>query len=353
MKQLYGEYTESGSLIVFRGQTSEHRLPDGRLALIPSAFRSPPPALKPTGLMPAVTRYLELYLKTADESTRRVFRQEFGSRFRTFIDAYDEPSPVSALFHVSELTDLPAIYAAFLNHEFWAAVAQHYGLPTGLLDVTTDPDVALWFALHKYTRRAGGRCVDYESTGGAGYVYALRVIANPRHVIPLSTQNGGSAHNRLPCCPRRQPSRRRRSRARSAARSSCRGSSSGRMPGQPVASSSPSYSQSFRQRQTASTPQRLFPRSQRTGSARRRCCLAGMSRRCRITLLPAPERRLAGEISTLRLPVLCRRPSLWRHLPCSSRSFRNRFARCYAILKEEHGNAMLDQSMVRERRHLQ
>ncbi len=61
MKRLYGEYTESGSLIVFRGQTSEHRLPDGRLALIPSAFRSPPPALKPTGLMPAVTRYLERY----------------------------------------------------------------------------------------------------------------------------------------------------------------------------------------------------------------------------------------------------------------------------------------------------
>jgi hypothetical protein len=48
------------------------------------------------------------------------------------------PAPVS-VFHVSELTDLPAIYAAFSNHGFWAAVAHHYDLPTGLLDVTTDP----------------------------------------------------------------------------------------------------------------------------------------------------------------------------------------------------------------------
>ena len=31
--QIYGEYTESETLIVFRGQTAEYRLPDGRLAL--------------------------------------------------------------------------------------------------------------------------------------------------------------------------------------------------------------------------------------------------------------------------------------------------------------------------------
>ena len=54
------------------------------------------------------------------------------------------------------------------------------------LNVTTDPDVALWFAIHKDTRWDSGRCVDYESAGGAGYVYPLQVIAEPRHIIPLS-----------------------------------------------------------------------------------------------------------------------------------------------------------------------
>ena len=187
VKRLYGDYTAEGHLIVFRGQSSEHRLPDGRLALIPSAFRSPYPAVNPKGLMPAVTRYLELYLKTADELTRRIFREGFGNRLKTLIEEYDPPSPVSALFHTSELTDLPAVAAVFWNMEFWLAVAQHYGLPTGLLDVTTDPDVALWFAVHKYTRLGRGRRVGYKPADGASYVYALRVMAEPRQVIPLST----------------------------------------------------------------------------------------------------------------------------------------------------------------------
>lgn len=112
VKRLYGKYTESGHLIVFRGQTSEHRLPDGRLALIPCDFRSPHPPVEPTGLKPAVTRYLELYLKTADEFTRRMFKVRFGSSFRTFIDEYNPASPVSASFYASELTDLPAVFAA-------------------------------------------------------------------------------------------------------------------------------------------------------------------------------------------------------------------------------------------------
>jgi FRG domain-containing protein len=184
-EQIYGEYTATETLIVLRGQTAEYRLPDGRLAIVPSGFRTAHPGV-PKGLERALSSYFEAYLRTADELTRTLFERDFSGSFETFIDDYQlNWGGPSGRYHASELTDLPSIYAAFTNPRFAAAVAQHYGAPTGMLDVTTDPDVALWFAAHRYCHGGQGRPVHYESARDPGYVYVLRDAAD--HVVPLST----------------------------------------------------------------------------------------------------------------------------------------------------------------------
>jgi hypothetical protein len=53
------------------------------------------------------------------------------------------------------------------------AILQHYGLPTKALDVTFDPNVALWFALH-VAKRAKRR-LWFEDSPQDGYVYVLWV----------------------------------------------------------------------------------------------------------------------------------------------------------------------------------
>jgi hypothetical protein len=52
------------------------------------------------------------------------------------------------------------------------AFAQHYGLPTPALDVTTDFGVALWFALHTLTGSGGTTKVGLPS-GGEGVIYVI------------------------------------------------------------------------------------------------------------------------------------------------------------------------------------
>ena len=139
IEQIYGDYTATETLIVFRGQAAEYRLPDGRLAIVPSAFRTAHPGV-PEGLARALSSYFEAYLRTADELTRRLFEQNYSGSFKTFIADYSQYS-VGPLYHASEVTDLLSIHAAFTNLRFTVAVAQHYGTPTGMLDLTTDPDV--------------------------------------------------------------------------------------------------------------------------------------------------------------------------------------------------------------------
>jgi hypothetical protein len=53
------------------------------------------------------------------------------------------------------------------------AILQHYGLPTKGLDVTFDPRVALWFAIH-VARREKHR-LRFEASTEPGYIYALWV----------------------------------------------------------------------------------------------------------------------------------------------------------------------------------
>jgi hypothetical protein len=53
------------------------------------------------------------------------------------------------------------------------AILQHYGLPTKALDVTFDPQVALWFALNVAQRE--GERLRFAAAQEPGYVYALWV----------------------------------------------------------------------------------------------------------------------------------------------------------------------------------
>ena len=184
IEQVYGDYTASENLIVLRGQTKEYRLPDGTLAIVPSLFRTPHPR-KPEGLDAAISSYLEACLQTADELTRTFFEQYFGGDLETFIRNYYWSGPGTPDYHTTEFTDLPSIHAAHYNHQFWISVAQHYGASTSMLDVTTDPDVALWFAMHQYCADGQDGPVHYESERRPGYVYVLRAAAD--HVVPLST----------------------------------------------------------------------------------------------------------------------------------------------------------------------
>jgi len=182
IEQIYGDYTTADTLIVFRGQTAEYRLPDGRLSIVPSGFRTARPHAV-EGLLPALLRYFEAYLRM-DELAKELLETNFKNSFKDFISHYLPPSVGGDLCDASELTDLPSVFWALHSDRFMAAVAQHYGAPTGMLDVTTDSDVALWFAVHRYCHGGRGRPVRYESSGDPGYVYVLLAAAD--QVVPLS-----------------------------------------------------------------------------------------------------------------------------------------------------------------------
>jgi hypothetical protein len=184
-EQIYGDYTESEALIVFRGQTAEHRLPDGRLALIPSGLRRALRPGEPDGLKQALSSYFEAYLRTADTLTRTLFERHFGGSFETFVRNYLFTFNFNEPYQEVALTDLPAVWASCFDRRFATAIAQHYGAPTDMLDVTTDPDVALWFAMNRYCRRGPGYPIHYEAACDSGYVYVLS--APSELIVPLST----------------------------------------------------------------------------------------------------------------------------------------------------------------------
>ncbi len=79
---------------------------------------------------------------------------------------------------------------------------QHYGVPTSALDVTFDPGIALWFALHRM-EMSGRRKCRYVRSEGTSVVYVMQVIGRrlgdlrKEHVIPLGGLRGFRQHGGL------------------------------------------------------------------------------------------------------------------------------------------------------------
>ena len=65
-------------------------------------------------------------------------------------------------------------YMRELDERLGMAMLQHYGAPSGTLDVSFDPLIALWFACHKYNRHDDGQ-VSYSRNQGPGVVYLMNV----------------------------------------------------------------------------------------------------------------------------------------------------------------------------------
>jgi hypothetical protein len=72
----------------------------------------------------------------------------------------------------------------YLLHHLSMAMAQHYGLPSSGLDVTNESDVALFFALHRYSKIDGNpgyfsyQRLDAASPRAVLYIFALESDQN-------------------------------------------------------------------------------------------------------------------------------------------------------------------------------
>lgn len=150
--------------LAFRGQTQEYVLNDGTISLLPGNMRQRTNA--PYTFLPPMT--FQDYPNTFQELSKQLDLEKWDSGNH----GYYSRAPGSNLAACHELYCLNG-------------VLQHYGVPTGHLDVTTDSKIALWFAFHQARSLDREPCshvdvVTYERTHRRfGIVYVLE-IPNPK-----------------------------------------------------------------------------------------------------------------------------------------------------------------------------
>ena len=139
--EVVGQYRsilgKRNTAVLFRGQQRDYFDSAGFLATLPAALRS----------LRTADRYMDRErLTTLLESWYAVLK-------RCGVDCSSRVG-----FTTSEGAGLHWIYAdksaqsRLASNPSLMAIAMHYGLKTPFLDVTPDPDTALWFALHRAAR---------------------------------------------------------------------------------------------------------------------------------------------------------------------------------------------------------
>ena len=159
------ETREGGILCFFRGQTRDYFDEGGSLGCLPAGYRTAKWWKRYGGIGQA---QLEKELTVWE----KILVGEFGVNVRSQL-GFDQKAEGFRRFYVDR-----SPRARVSTNIMLLSILQHYGFPTPSLDVTADPSVALWFALHTCLASRGK--FRYE---------AVRPLVGPRRKGPPEKQS--------------------------------------------------------------------------------------------------------------------------------------------------------------------